>query len=170
MAILKIIKAPDPILKKRCLPVDAVDSTIRRLMDDMLETMYDAPGIGLAAPQVAIHKRIIVVDGSEKDAEREPLFLANPELIQTSNELTTFNEGCLSFPDQYAEVERPKTVKVRYLDYNNEIKEIDADGLLSTCIQHEIDHLNGKLFVDRISPLKRNIIIRKMKKIKKTEH
>ena len=170
MAILKIIKAPDPILKKRCLPVDAVDSTIRRLMDDMLETMYDAPGIGLAAPQVAIHKRIIVVDGSEKDAEREPLFLANPELIQTSNELTTFNEGCLSFPDQYAEVERPKTVKVRYLDYNSEIKEIDADGLLSTCIQHEIDHLNGKLFVDRISPLKRNIIIRKMKKIKKTEH
>tara|TARA_A100001037_G_scaffold222387_1_gene200237 strand:+ start:484 stop:996 length:513 start_codon:yes stop_codon:yes gene_type:complete len=170
MAILKIIKAPDPILKKRCLPVDVVDDTIRRLMDDMLETMYDAPGIGLAAPQVAIHKRIIVVDGSEKDAEREPLFLANPELIQTSNELTTFNEGCLSFPDQYAEVERPKTVKVRYLDYNNEIKEIDADGLLSTCIQHEIDHLNGKLFVDRISLLKRNIIIRKMKKLKKSEH
>ena len=170
MAILKIIKAPDPILKKRCLPVDAVDSTIRRLMDDMLETMYDAPGIGLAAPQVAIHKRIIVVDGSEKDAEREPLFLANPELIQTSNELTTFNEGCLSFPDQYAEVERPKTVKVRYLDYNSEIKEIDADGLLSTCIQHEIDHLNGKLFVDRISLLKRNIIIRKMKKLKKSEY
>ena len=170
MAILKIIKAPDPILKKQCLPIDEVDDTIRRLMDDMLETMYDAPGIGLAAPQVAIHKRIIVVDGSEKDAEREPLFLANPELIQTSNELTTFNEGCLSFPDQYAEVERPKTVKVRYLDYNSEIKEIDADGLLSTCIQHEIDHLNGKLFVDRISLLKRNIIIRKMKKIKKTEH
>ena len=170
MAILKIIKAPDPILKKRCLPVDVVDDTIRRLMDDMLETMYDAPGIGLAAPQVAIHKRIIVVDGSEKDAEREPLFLANPELIQTSNELTTFNEGCLSFPDQYAEVERPKTVKVRYLDYNSEIKEIDADGLLSTCIQHEIDHLNGKLFVDRISLLKRNIIIRKMKKLKKSEH
>ena len=155
MAILKIIKAPDPILKKQCLPIDEVDDTIRRLMDDMLETMYDAPGIGLAAPQVAIHKRIIVVDGSEKDAEREPLFLANPELIQTSNELTTFNEGCLSFPDQYAEVERSKTVKVRYLDYNNEIKEIDADGLLSTCIQHEIDHLNGKLFVDRISLLKR---------------
>jgi len=170
MAILKIIKAPDPILKKQCLPIDEVDDTIRRLMDDMLETMYDAPGIGLAAPQVAIHKRIIVVDGSEKDAEREPLFLANPELIQTSNELTTFNEGCLSFPDQYAEVERSKTVKVRYLDYNNEIKEIDADGLLSTCIQHEIDHLNGKLFVDRISLLKRNIIIRKMKKLKKSEH
>ena len=170
MAILKIIKAPDPILKKQCLPIDEVEDTIRRLMDDMLETMYDAPGIGLAAPQVAIHKRIIVVDGSEKDAEREPLFLANPELIQTSNELTTFNEGCLSFPDQYAEVERSKTVKVRYLDYNNEIKEIDADGLLSTCIQHEIDHLNGKLFVDRISLLKRNIIIRKMKKLKKSEH
>ena len=170
MAILKIIKAPDPILKKQCLPIDEVDDTIRRLMDDMLETMYDAPGIGLAAPQVAIHKRIIVVDGSERDAEREPLFLANPELIQTSNELTTFNEGCLSFPDQYAEVERSKTVKVRYLDYNNEIKEIDADGLLSTCIQHEIDHLNGKLFVDRISLLKRNIIIRKMKKLKKSEH
>ena len=170
MAILKIIKAPDPILKKQCLPIDEVDDTIRRLMDDMLDTMYDAPGIGLAAPQVAIHKRIIVVDGSEKNAEREPLFLANPELIQTSNELTTFNEGCLSFPDQYAEVERSKTVKVRYLDYNNEIKEIDADGLLSTCIQHEIDHLNGKLFVDRISLLKRNIIIRKMKKLKKSEH
>lgn len=169
MTILTIIKAPDPILKKRCLPVGEVDDQIRSLMDDMLETMYDAPGIGLAAPQVSVHKRVIVVDASDPNAERAPVQLANPEIIQQSDDLVTFDEGCLSFPGQYAEVERPSRVCIRYLDYNNETKEIDADGLLSTCIQHEMDHLDGKLFVDRISVLKRNIILRKMKKLKKGE-
>ena len=168
MTILPIIKAPDPILKKRCMPVDAVDDEIRRLMDDMLETMYSAPGVGLAAPQIAIHKRIIVVDGSDRDSGRSPLQIANPEIVKLSDDIATFDEGCLSFPDQYAEVKRPVSVRVRYIDYNNAPQEIEAEGLLSTCIQHEIDHLDGKLFVDHISMLKRNMILRKMIKLKKT--
>ena len=167
MSILTIIKAPDPILKKRCIPVDAVDDEIRSLMDDMLETMYAAPGVGLAAPQVAIHKRIVVVDASDRNAERSPLQLANPEIIKKSDDIATFDEGCLSFPDQFAEVERPASVRIRYIDYNNALQEIEAKGLLSTCIQHEIDHLDGRLFVDHISMLKRNMILRKMAKLKK---
>ena len=167
MSILTIIKAPDPILKKRCIPVDAVDDEIRRLMDDMLETMYAAPGVGLAAPQVAIHKRIVVVDAADRNSERSPLQLANPEIIKKSDDIATFDEGCLSFPDQFAEVERPASVRIRYIDYNNALQEIEAKGLLSTCIQHEIDHLDGRLFVDHISMLKRNMILRKMAKLKK---
>ena len=167
MSILTIIKAPDPILKKRCIPVDAVDDEIRRLMDDMLETMYAAPGVGLAAPQVAIHKRIVVVDAADRNSERSPLQLANPEIIKKSDDIATFDEGCLSFPDQFAEVERPASVRIRYIDYNNAPQEIEAEGLLSTCIQHEIDHLDGRLFVDHISMLKRNMILRKMAKLKK---
>ena len=167
MSILTIIKAPDPILKKRCIPVDAVDDEIRSLMDDMLETMYAAPGVGLAAPQVAIHKRIVVVDASDRNSERSPLQLANPEIIKKSDDIATFDEGCLSFPDQFAEVERPASVRIRYIDYNNALQEIEAKGLLSTCIQHEIDHLDGRLFVDHISILKRNMILRKMAKLKK---
>ena len=167
MSILTIIKAPDPILKKRCIPVDAVDDEIRSLMDDMLETMYAAPGVGLAAPQVAIHKRIVVVDASDRNSERSPLQLANPEIIKQSDDIATFDEGCLSFPDQFAEVERPANVRIRYIDYNNAPQEIEAEGLLSTCIQHEIDHLDGRLFVDHISMLKRNMILRKMAKLKK---
>ena len=138
-------------------------------MDDMLETMYVAPGVGLAAPQVSVHKRVIVVDTSRGDTERSPIQMADPELIESSDNLAVYDEGCLSFPDQYAEVERPAKVRVRYLDYENEIQEIEAEGLLSTCIQHEMDHLDGKLFVDHISMLKRNIILRKMSKLKKTE-
>ena len=168
MSILSIVKAPDPILKKRSMPVDAVNDEIRRLMDDMLETMYAAPGIGLAAPQVAIHKRVIVVDASDRDSERSPLQIANPEIVKRSDDIASFDEGCLSFPDQYAEVERPARVWVRYIDYNNLPQEIEAEGLLSTCIQHEIDHLDGRLFVDHISMLKRNMILRKMTKLKKT--
>ncbi len=167
MSILKIIKAPDPILKKRCVPVEAVDDEIRRLMDDMLETMYAAPGVGLAAPQVAVQKRIVVVDVSDRNSERSPLQLANPEIIKKSDDIATFDEGCLSFPDQFAEVERPASVRIRYIDYNNAPQEIEAEGLLSTCIQHEIDHLDGRLFVDHISMLKRNMILRKMTKLKK---
>ena len=169
MAVLSIIKAPDPILKKRCAPVEVVDDEIRTLMDDMLETMYVAPGVGLAAPQVSVHKRVIVVDTSRGDTDRSPIQMADPELIESSDNLAVYDEGCLSFPDQYAEVERPAKVRVRYLDYENEIQEIEAEGLLSTCIQHEMDHLDGKLFVDHISMLKRNIILRKMSKLKKTE-
>ena len=138
-------------------------------MDDMLETMYVAPGVGLAAPQVSVHKRVIVVDTSRGDTERSPIQMADPELIESSDNLAVYDEGCLSFPDQYAEVERPAKVRVRYLDYENEIQEIEAEGLLSICIQHEMDHLDGKLFVDHISMLKRNIILRKMSKLKKTE-
>jgi peptide deformylase len=168
MAVLPIIKAPDPILKKHCVPVEVVDDEIRTLMDDMLETMYVAPGVGLAAPQVSVHKRVIVVDTSRGDTDRSPIQMADPELIESSDNLAVYDEGCLSFPDQYAEVERPAKVRVRYLDYENEIQEIEAEGLLSTCIQHEMDHLDGKLFVDHISMLKRNIILRKMSKLKKT--
>jgi peptide deformylase len=166
MAILPIIKAPDPILKKPCQPVDAVNDAIRKLMDDMLETMYAAPGIGLAAPQVGVHRRVIVVDVSPP-GERDPLRMANPELIAVSDDTNLHEEGCLSFPDQYAEVVRPSRIRVRYLDYQNEIREMDADGLLAVCIQHEMDHLEGVLFVDHISMLKRNIILRKMTKLKK---
>jgi len=170
MAILPIIKAPDPILKRRCLPVEKIDGTIRRLMDDMLETMYAAPGVGLAAPQVAVHKRVIVADVSDLASDkREPLQMANPEIIEASTEVILREEGCLSFPEHYAEVERPTDVRVRYLDRDGEIREIEAKGLLSVCIQHEMDHLDGILFVDYLSALKRNIILRKMSKLKRAE-
>lgn len=138
-------------------------------MDDMLETMYVAPGVGLAAPQVSVHKRVIVVDTSRGDTDRSPIRMADPEIIEFSEDLAVYDEGCLSFPAQYAEVERPAKVRVRYLDYDNAVQEIEAEGLLSTCIQHEMDHLDGKLFVDHISMLKRNMILRKMTKLKKTE-
>jgi len=167
MAILPIIKAPDPILKQRCAPVENVDDATRRLMDDMLETMYSAPGVGLAAPQVGVHRRIIVVDTSDPEGDRLPMRMANPEIIAASDELVLREEGCLSFPDQYEDVERPSTVRVRYLDHENEIREIDAEGLLAVCVQHEIDHLDGVLLVDHLSTLKRSIILRKMKKLKK---
>ena len=169
MALLKIIKAPNPILKKRCLPVERVDADTRRLMDDMLETMYAAPGIGLAAPQVAVHKRVIVVDAAEPGAKPQPWRMANPEIVWTSDDSAAREEGCLSFPDQYAEVTRPSRIRVRFLDHENEIREIEADGMLATCIQHEMDHLDGVLFVDHISMLKRNIILRKMTKARKAE-
>lgn len=167
MAILPIIKAPDPILKQRCAPVENVDDATRRLMDDMLETMYTAPGVGLAAPQVGVHRRIIVVDTSDPEGDRLPMRMANPEIIAASDELVLREEGCLSFPDQYEDVERPSTVRVRYLDHENEIREINAEGLLAVCVQHEIDHLDGVLLVDHLSTLKRSIILRKMKKLKK---
>jgi peptide deformylase len=167
MAILPIIKAPDPILKKRCAPVERVDDEIRRLMDDMLETMYAAPGVGLAAPQVGVARRVIVIDISGHDEEPNPLRIANPEIVEASDEIALREEGCLSFPDQYEEVERPVRVRVRYLDHENEIREIEADGLLAICIQHEMDHLDGVLMVDHLSGLKRNMILRKMAKLKK---
>ena len=167
MAILPIIVAPDPRLKVKAKPVDAVDASVRQLMDDMLETMYQANGIGLAAPQVGVTKRVIVVDVSRDDEESRPIRMANPEVIWASDDENTYDEGCLSLPEHYSEVTRPRAVKVRYLDHENEIREIEADGILATCVQHEIDHLEGTLFVDHISSLKRGMILRKLTKSKK---
>lgn len=167
MAILDVITAPDSRLKVKARPVAAVDDRIRRLMADMLETMYAAPGIGLAAPQVGAQLRIIVVDCARDGEPAQPHMLINPELVWHSEELATFSEGCLSLPDHYADVTRPARIRVRYIDAQNEIRELDADGLLATCIQHEMDHLAGVLFVDHISPLKRNIILRKLTKAKR---
>jgi len=167
MAILPIITAPDPRLAKKARPVEKVEASVRELMDDMLETMYEAPGIGLAAPQVGVLKRIIVVDCAKTDEKPQPYKLANPEILWRSDELLTNNEGCLSLPEHYADVTRPAEIKVRYLDEQNEIRELHAKGLLATCIQHEIDHLEGTLFVDHISALKRNIILRKLAKLKR---
>lgn len=164
MAILPILVAPHPVLKKKCEPVETVDDEIRTLLDDMLETMYDAPGIGLAAPQVGVSKRIIVVDCAPRGADPEPMKLINPEIVTQSDELATYEEGCLSFPDQYAEVRRPATVTVKYLDENGTQQTLECDGLLATCIQHEIDHLEGVVFVDHISSLKRGMIMRKLQK------
>ena len=168
MAKLDIIIAPDPRLKVKCKPVAKVDAKVARLMDDMLETMYAAPGIGLAAPQVGVAQRVIVLDVAREDEKPASLRMANPELVWVSDEDATYNEGCLSLPEHYADVVRPKAIRVRYLDHQNEIRELEAEGLLATCIQHEMDHLDGILFVDHITALKRNIILRKLLKAKKS--
>jgi peptide deformylase len=168
MAKLEILTAPDPRLKITAQPVEGVDDELRRLMDDMLETMYAAPGIGLAAPQVGVAKRVLVLDVARSNEDPAPLRIANPEIVWASDETVASEEGCLSVPDHYADVERPARVRVRFLDYENEIREIDAEGTLATCIQHEMDHLDGTLFIDRLSLLKRNIILRKLKKAKKS--
>ena len=167
MAVLPILIIPDPRLKQPAKPVAAVDARIGRLMDDMLETMYDAPGIGLAAPQVGVLERVLVADVSDKDEPRNPIVMANPEVVWASEEKATYNEGCLSIPDHYADITRPARVKVRYLDRAGAEQELEADGLLSTCVQHEIDHLNGVLFIDYLSTLKRNMIVRKVQKARK---
>jgi peptide deformylase len=167
MANLPIITAPDPRLKLKAKPVAKVDDRVRRLMRDMLETMYAAPGIGLAAPQVGQALRVIVVDCAREGEPPQPYKLANPELLWQSDEVMTVNEGCLSLPEHYADVARPAEIKVRYLDEENEIRELHATGLLATCIQHEMDHLEGVLFVDHISSLKRGIILRKLAKAKR---
>lgn len=167
MAELSIITAPDPRLKAKCEPVVAVDDTIAKLMGDMLDTMYLAPGIGLAAPQVGVTKRVIVVDISPKDGPREPMRMANPEIVWQGEERVTYEEGCLSLPEQYADVERPAKVRVRYINEENAPCEVEVEGLLATCIQHEMDHLDGIIFVDHISSLKRRMILRKLAKAKK---
>lgn len=167
MTVLPIIVAPDPRLKIKAKPVDAVDDDVRQFMDDMLDSMYAANGIGLAAPQVGDDRRVIVVDIARPEDEPQPIAMANPQIIEVADEDRIHEEGCLSLPEHYAEVVRPDTIKVRYLDRDNEIREIEADGLLATCIQHEIDHLDGILFVDHVSALKRNMILRKLTKAKK---
>jgi peptide deformylase len=169
MAIRPIIIAPDPVLKTKAKPVENIDGGIVRLMDDMLETMYRAPGIGLAAPQIGILQRVIVVDVADKGEQPQPFAMANPEILWKSDETSVHNEGCLSLPDQYADVTRPKQVRLRYIDRDGEVRELDADNLLATCVQHEIDHLNGVLFIDHISLLKRNMILRKLQKAKKSQ-
>lgn len=167
MAILPILLPPAPLLKAKAKPVETVDDGIRRLIDDMLETMYAAPGIGLAANQVGVLKRVIVLDTAKSDETPNPLALINPEILWASEELAIYNEGCLSVPDHYADVERPAEVKIRFLDRRGVRQEIHATGLLSTCIQHEMDHLEGVLFVDHLSALKRNMILRKLSKQRK---
>lgn len=167
MTVLSIIVAPDPRLKVVCKPVENVDTEIADLMADMLETMYLAPGIGLAAPQVGVAKRVIVVDPAPKGAEPQPVKMANPELMEFSKEVRKHAEGCLSFPSHYSDVIRFRKIKVRYIDENNQENVTDAEDLLAACIQHEIDHLDGILFVDHISMLKRSIILRKLVKSKK---
>jgi peptide deformylase len=167
MALLPIITAPDPRLKVKARPVATVDDKVRRLMDDMLETMYHAIGIGLAAPQVGVPSRVLVLDVAREGEKPQPLKLANPEILWRSEETMASNEGCLSLPEHYADVFRPAKVRLRYLDHQNEIRELEAEGLLATCLQHEIDHLDGVLFVDHISPIKRSIILRKLAKAKR---
>ena len=167
MSKRKIVIEPDPILRKKSDNVEDVDDELRKLLDEMLETMYSAPGIGLAAVQVGILKRVIVIDILKEKDKKNPLFLINPEIISKSKNTSIYEEGCLSLPGHFAEIERPAECLVKYIDYHGKEKEIKANGLLSTCIQHEIDHLNGILFIDYLSKLKRDMIVKKLVKQKK---
>ncbi len=163
-----ILIHPDPRLKKVCAPVADLTDELRKLADDMLETMYDAPGIGLAAPQIGVLDRLIVLDCVKEEGEApRPLVMFNPEIIASSDETSVYEEGCLSIPEQYAEVTRPKVVDVAWMDQNGNARHETFDGLWATCVQHEIDHLNGKLFIDYLKPLKRQMITRKMQKLKR---
>ena len=167
MTIRKILTEPDPFLRQKSQDVEGVDDEIRRLMQDMLDTMYAAPGIGLAAIQVGVPKRIIVIDLS-KEEEKKPLYFVNPRVILKSNSNATYEEGCLSVPGQFAEIARPDRCHVTYLDYNGKQQELKAEGLLATCIQHEIDHLEGILFIDYLSKLKKSFIVKKLSRQKKS--
>ena len=164
MALREILVVPDPVLKQKSLPVEAVDDDLRALMDDMLETMYAAPGIGLAAIQIGEAKRVIVMDLARPDEEPAPQYFVNPEILWADEELLPYEEGCLSVPDIYDEVERPAKVRLRYLNYQGEAVEEEAEGLYAVCIQHEMDHLNGVLFIDHLSRLKRERAVSKVKK------
>ncbi|MEQ8778973.1 MAG: peptide deformylase [Roseibium album] len=159
-----IVTIPDPVLREVCAPVDTVDDDIRALSDDMLETMYDAPGIGLAASQIGILKRMFVLDVAKEDAPKEPMVFINPKIVWSSEDLSVYQEGCLSIPEYFEDVERPAEVMVQFLDREGAEKEIRANGLLATCVQHELDHLDGKLFIDYLSKLKRDRVIKKFTK------
>ena len=167
MALRQILTEPNKILREKSLSVEKVDKDLQKLMDDMLETMYAAPGIGLAAIQVGIPKRVIVLDIAQKDGPKKPMFFINPEIIEKSENYLTYEEGCLSVPGQFAEIDRPDKCHVKYLDYHGQPKEIKTEGMLATCIQHEIDHLEGVLFIDYLSKLKKSMIIKKLSKQKK---
>ena len=167
MTLRKILTEPNKILRQKSLKVEKVDDDLRKLMDDMLETMYAAPGIGLAAIQVGVPKRVIVLDIAPKDSPKNPMFFVNPEIIKKSETNSTYEEGCLSVPGQFAEIDRPDKCNLKYLDYFGQPKEILAEGMLATCIQHEMDHLEGILFIDYLSKLKKSMIIKKLSKHKK---
>ncbi len=167
MTIMPLVLLPDPILREVSKPVARVDDRLRRFADDMLETMYDAPGIGLAAIQVGEPVRLLVIDTAKDDQPKNPQVFFNPEIIATGEETSVYEEGCLSIPDYYAEVERPAKVTVRSIDRNGQERITEAEGLLATVLQHEIDHLNGVLFIDHISKLKRDMVIRKFRKLAK---
>ncbi|EJF74528.1 peptide deformylase [Bartonella alsatica] len=164
MPIKPLVTLPDPILREVSKPVEHIDTALQKLADDMLDTMYDAKGVGLAAIQIGIPLRMLVIDVSGNDAQKNPLVIINPEILWLSNEHNICKEGCLSIPEYYAEVERPKRLCVCYRDREGKQTEIEADHLLATCLQHEIDHLNGRLFIDHISKIKRDMVIRKFKK------
>ena len=168
MALRTILEFPDQRLRTRAQPVTQFDAELGKLIDDMFETMYAAPGIGLAATQVDVHKRVLVIDVAREGEKPKPMRIANPEILWRSEDTILASEGCLSLPEHYADVTRPKAIRLRYLDHENEIREIEAEGLLATCLQHEIDHLDGVLFVDHISTLKRGIILRKLAKSKRS--
>ena len=174
MAILPILEAPDPRLRSISTPVEAIDDNLRRLIDDMLDTMYDAPGIGLAAIQVGVPKRVLVIDLQEPESDEEgappvkkPLVFINPEILGGSEDLSVYNEGCLSVPDQYAEIERPASIRASWMDLDGRIHEEQIDGMLATCLQHEMDHLEGVLFIDHLSRLKRDMLLKKLSKARK---
>ena len=165
MTIKPLIILPDPLLRQVSTPFEQVDADVKRLAEDMLETMYDAPGIGLAAIQIGVPKRMLVLDVAKEGEEKNPQVIINPEILTTSEERSTYEEGCLSIPDYYAEVERPASLKVRYIDIDGKEQIADADGIFATCLQHEMDHLNGVLFIDHISRLKREMVIKKFTKL-----
>ena len=168
MSKRNIVIEPDPILRKKSSPVEEVNNDLRKLLNDMLETMYEAPGIGLAAVQVGILKRLIVIDISKNKEKKEPLFLINPKLTFKSKNTSVYEEGCLSLPGHFAEIERPAECHLTFIDYSGKVKNLKAQGLLATCIQHEIDHLDGVLFIDYLSKLKKSMIIKKLSKVKST--
>lgn len=169
MTIKPLIILPDPLLRQQSKLVEQVDADVLRLADDMLETMYDAPGIGLAAIQVGVPRRMLVIDISKEDEDKKPVVFINPEILTVSDERSTYEEGCLSIPDYYAEVERPASLTLKYVGRDGKQQTIEADGLLATCLQHEIDHLNGVLFIDHISRLKRDMVIKKFTKVAKAK-
>ena len=167
MALRQILTEPNSILRQKSSIVEKVDGEIQKLMDDMLETMYAAPGIGLAAIQVGVPKRIIVLDISRNEEPKKPMFFINPEIVEKAKNNSTYEEGCLAVPGQFAEIERPESCHLKFLDYNGQPQEIKAEGMLATCIQHEIDHLEGILFIDYLSKLKKSMIVKKLSKQKK---
>jgi peptide deformylase len=169
MALLPIITLPDPRLRLISTPVEIVDDEIRRLLDDMIETMYEAPGVGLAAIQVGVAKRIVVADVAQKEEEPRPLFLVNPQIVWASEELSVYQEGCLSVPEYFEDVQRPARVRVQHLDRDGKPREFEAHGLLATVVQHEIDHLEGGLFIDHLSRLKRERVVKKFAKAARLE-
>jgi len=169
MTIKPLIILPDPVLRQASKPIERVDDELKRLADDMLETMYDAPGIGLAAIQIGVPRRMLVIDVAREGEDKQPQVFINPEILKSSDERSVYEEGCLSIPDYYAEVERPAVITLKYLDRDGKEHTADADGLLATCLQHEIDHLNGVLFIDHISRLKREMVIKKFTKAAKSK-